>query len=106
AADVARGNAPDDAPTVSGPDPPIVVLPATPVPLPIPGRPVPLPPSACHIAATQYAGAFLLLPDALRWHGIAEQCFSDDYGTLQRGLLTSIFAPLVGLRRIFHLDQM
>jgi hypothetical protein len=102
----ATGSDSANAPTGSGPDPPVILLPATPVLLPIPGRPVPLPPSTCHVATTQYAGAFLLLPDALRWLGIAEQCFSDDYGTLQRGLLTSIFAPLVGLRRIFHLDQM
>lgn len=102
----ATGSAPDTVPTGSGPDPPILLLPATPAPLPVPGRPVPLPPSACHLATTQYAGAFLLLPNVFRWLGIAEQCFSDDYGTLQRGLLTSLFAPLVGLRRIFHLDQM
>jgi hypothetical protein len=36
----------------------------------------------------------------------AEQCFEDAYGSLGRGLLTSVFAPLVGLKRIFHLEQM
>jgi hypothetical protein len=102
----ATGSASDTAPTASGPDPPVILLPASAVPLPIAGRPISLPPSACHLATTQYAGAFFLLPDALRWLGVAAGCFSDDYGTLQRGLLTSIFAPLVGLRRIFHLDQM
>jgi hypothetical protein len=105
AGSTASVSGPDSAPA-SGPDPPVLLLPATVVPLPIPGQPVPLPPSACHGATTQYAGAFLLLPDALRWLRVADNCFSDDYGTLQRGLLTSVFAPLVGLRRIFHLDQM
>jgi hypothetical protein len=107
AADAASGaNAADATARASGPDPPVILLPATPLPLPVPGRPVPLPPLACHFATTQYAGAFLLLPDALRWLSVAEHCFSDDYGTLRRGLLTSVFAPLVGLGRIFHLDQM
>src|SRR5262249_4463264 len=57
-------------------------------------------------APTPYAGAFLLLPRALDWRAIARGCFADDYGSLQRGLLTSVFAPLIGLKRLFHLDQM
>ena len=57
-------------------------------------------------APTQYAGAFLLLPVALNWLAIAEQCFRDEYGSLRRGLLTSVFALVVGLERMFHLDQM
>jgi hypothetical protein len=47
-----------------------------------------------------------LLPTALNWLHIAESCFDDDYGGLCRGLLTSVFAPVIGLQRIFHLDQM
>jgi hypothetical protein len=46
------------------------------------------------------------LPRACDWLTSARDCFADDYGSLQRGLLTSVFAPLVGLKRIFHLDQM
>jgi hypothetical protein len=53
---------------------------------------------------TQYAGAFLLMPQVLRWWGIAQQCFPDEYGSLQRGFLTSVFMPLVGIERVFHLD--
>jgi hypothetical protein len=58
------------------------------------------------LAHTQYAGAFLLLPPALSWLDTARDCFADDTGTLQRGLLTSVFALVVGLPRIFHLDEM
>jgi hypothetical protein len=94
------------APDPDGPAPPPRRLPATPPPPPAPGQPIPLSPSALHVATTQYAGAFLLLPQALRWLAVANDCFVDDYGTLQRGLLTSLFAPLVGLGRIFHLDSM
>ena len=36
----------------------------------------------------------------------AEYCFADDYGSLRQGLLTSVFSLVVGLERIFHLDQM
>jgi hypothetical protein len=43
---------------------------------------------------------------ALDWLATARDCFADDYGTLQRGLLTSVFALVVGLERIFHLDEM
>jgi len=42
----------------------------------------------------------------MSWLATARQCFADDYGTLQRGLLTSVFALVVGLERIFHLDEM
>jgi hypothetical protein len=42
----------------------------------------------------------------LNWLGIANDCFQDPYGSLRRGLLTSVFCPLVGVERIFHLDQM
>lgn len=31
---------------------------------------------------------------------------TDDYGSLERGFLTSVFALVVGLERVFHLDQM
>ncbi|HKB36990.1 MAG TPA: hypothetical protein VKD72_11085 [Gemmataceae bacterium] len=55
---------------------------------------------------TQYAGAFLLMPQALGWLGAARRCLSDESGTLQRGLLTSAFALVVGLERVWHLDQM
>ena len=47
-----------------------------------------------------------MLPTALNWLDIAADCFEDAYGSLTRGLLTSVFAPVVGLHRIFHLDQM
>jgi hypothetical protein len=55
---------------------------------------------------TQYAGAFLLWPQVLSWLDTARDCLSDDYGSLQRGFLTSVFALVVGLERVFHLDQM
>jgi len=42
----------------------------------------------------------------LSWLDTARACFSDDYGSLQRGFLTSVFALVVGLPRVFHLDQM
>jgi hypothetical protein len=42
----------------------------------------------------------------LNWLSIAGECFKDRYGSLRRGLLTSVFCPLVGVERIFHLDQM
>jgi hypothetical protein len=47
-----------------------------------------------------------MLGSALDWLGSAQECFSDDYGSLTRGLLTSAFAPLVGLERLWHLDDM
>jgi hypothetical protein len=43
---------------------------------------------------------------ALDWLATAQHCFTDDAGVLQRGLLTSVFVPLVGLERIWHLDEM
>jgi hypothetical protein len=43
---------------------------------------------------------------ALDWLDIARDCMSDPFDTLTRGLLTSIFAPIIGLDRIWHLDQM
>jgi hypothetical protein len=55
---------------------------------------------------TQYAGAFLLMGEVLRWLTIARSCFRDDYGSLQRGLLTSAFALAVGLERVWHLEEM
>jgi hypothetical protein len=47
-----------------------------------------------------------MLGDALSWLAIARQCFADAYGSLTRGLLTSTFALVVGLERIWHLDEM
>ena len=58
------------------------------------------------MAATHYAGAFLLLPQALSWLDTAQECFADEFGSLQQGLLTSVFGLVVGLERIFHLDDM
>jgi hypothetical protein len=43
---------------------------------------------------------------ALDWLGVAEGCFADPLGTLRRGLLTSVFALVTGLERLYHLDQM
>ena len=57
-------------------------------------------------ANTQYAGAFLLWSQVQSWLATARECFSDDYGSLDRGFLTSVFALVVGLERVFHLDQM
>lgn len=42
----------------------------------------------------------------MSWLSIAQACFRDEYGSLRRGLLASVFALVVGLQRIFHLDQM
>jgi hypothetical protein len=47
-----------------------------------------------------------LLPQALDWLAAAQACFADECGTLRQGLLTSVFALVVGLERIFHLDEM
>jgi hypothetical protein len=47
-----------------------------------------------------------LLPQALAWLTTARACFTDDYGTLQRGLLTSVFALVIGVERLWHLDEM
>ena len=57
-------------------------------------------------ARTGYAGAFLLLPQALTWLAVARDCFQDELGTLARGLLTSVFALSVGLERLWHLEEM
>jgi hypothetical protein len=46
------------------------------------------------------------MPTALDWLATAEQCFADEYGSLRQGLLTSVFSLVVGLERVFHLDQM
>jgi len=58
------------------------------------------------LGRTQYAGAFLMLGPALSWLRVARACFADPRGGLTRGLLTSAFALVVGLERVFHLDQM
>jgi hypothetical protein len=42
----------------------------------------------------------------IRWWDVAQQSFSDDYGSLKRGFLTSVFMLIVGLERVFHLEQM
>ena len=55
---------------------------------------------------TQHAGAFLLMPSALDWLATAEECFADEYGSLRQGLLTSVFSLLIGMERVFHLDDM
>jgi hypothetical protein len=47
-----------------------------------------------------------MLGPALAWLATARQCFADRCGGLTRGLLTSAFALVVGLERVFHLDQM
>ncbi len=46
------------------------------------------------------------MPAALDWLARAEECFADDYGSLPQGLLTSVFSLVVGLERVFHLDDM
>jgi hypothetical protein len=46
------------------------------------------------------------MPSALDWLATAEQCFADDYGSLRQGLLTSVFSLVVGLERVFHLEEM
>jgi len=46
------------------------------------------------------------MPTALDWLATAEHCFADEYGSLRQGLLTSIFAAVIGLERVFHLDDM
>jgi hypothetical protein len=43
---------------------------------------------------------------ALGWLALAQDCFADEFGTLRRGLLTSVFSLIVGLQRIYHLDEM
>ena len=46
------------------------------------------------------------MPSALDWLTTAKECFTDEYGSLQQGLLTSIFSLVVGLERVFHLEEM
>jgi hypothetical protein len=46
------------------------------------------------------------MPQALDWLATAEQCFTDDYGSLRQGLLTSLFSMVIGMERVFHLDEM
>jgi hypothetical protein len=46
------------------------------------------------------------MPPALDWLATAEACFVDEYRSLRQGLLTSIFSLVVGMERIFHLDEM
>jgi hypothetical protein len=46
------------------------------------------------------------MPNALDWLTTAKQCFADDYGSLRQGLLTSVFSLVVGMERVFHLDEM
>jgi hypothetical protein len=46
------------------------------------------------------------MPRALDLLSTTEQCFADDYGSLRQGLLTSIFSLVVGMERVFHLDEM
>lgn len=42
----------------------------------------------------------------MNWLSSAQECFRDDYGTLRQGLLTSVFSLIVGIERMFHLDEM
>jgi hypothetical protein len=46
------------------------------------------------------------MAQALSWLSLAQQCFADESGTLQRGLLSSVFGLVIGLQRIYHLDEM
>jgi hypothetical protein len=46
------------------------------------------------------------MPQALDWWATAQTCFADDFGCLRSGLLTSVFGLVVGLERLFHLDEM
>jgi hypothetical protein len=46
------------------------------------------------------------MPQALGWLAVARECFRDERGLLPRGLLTSAFALVVGLERLWHLDAM
>ena len=46
-----------------------------------------------------------MLGPALGWLATARQCFTDEFAALTRGLLTSTFALVVGVERIFHLDD-
>jgi hypothetical protein len=46
------------------------------------------------------------MPQALDWLATAEQCFANEWGSLRQGLLTSVFSLVVGMERLFHLDDM
>jgi hypothetical protein len=46
------------------------------------------------------------MPPALDWLATTEHCFADEYGALRQGLLTSVFSLVVGVERVFHLDDM
>jgi hypothetical protein len=46
------------------------------------------------------------MPQALDWLRTARACVADPFGTLSRGLLTSVFALVVGVERLWHLDDM
>ena len=46
------------------------------------------------------------MPQVLDWWQIAQECLSDDYGSLKRGFLTSVFMLIVGVERVFHLEEM
>ncbi len=46
------------------------------------------------------------MPTALDWLATAQHCFADTYGSLRQGLLTSVFSLVIGLERVFHLDEM
>ena len=46
------------------------------------------------------------MPTALDLLSTAEECFADEYGSLRQGLLTSVFSLVIGMERIFHLDEM
>ena len=93
---------PAPASPFTAPSEPLVLATTTAVPV----QPVPLPPRDFFFGPTQYAGAFLMLPTALNWLRTAEDCFDDAYGSLRRGFLTSTFSLVVGLPRIFHLQEM
>jgi hypothetical protein len=47
-----------------------------------------------------------MLKPALNWLAVARECFADPLGSLTRGLLTSVFAMVIDLERIYHLDEM
>lgn len=42
----------------------------------------------------------------MSWLQTAQECFDDEYGSLQQGLLTSVAMLVVGVERVFHLDEM
>jgi hypothetical protein len=46
------------------------------------------------------------MPQALGWLATAQDCLADDYRSLRQGLLTSVFSLVIGLERVFHLDEM